>query len=87
MANMTSEHLAELAEEINLTIDWEILCTLDPTRKNWIRIKFASQTKSIDRGAIDTWCQQTFVGGYYIIRDHIYISREEDVVMFKLKWA
>ena len=76
-----------LADNIADEIDWEVLCKLDETRKNWIEIKFSKDAKKAGKRVIKKWAKKTFDHGFFVFYDRILFAREEDVTLFVLRWS
>ena len=76
-----------MSQDIQREIDWEVLCELDPGRKNWIGIPFSKSARAAGDAAIEAWAKETFPGGYYVFSDRILFGRKEDAEFFMLRWS
>jgi len=82
-----TEIMTIMSQDIQRDIDWQVLCELDPGRKNWIEIPFSKSAQAAGDAAIEDWCKKTFQGGYYVFRDRILFGRAEDAEFFMLRWS
>ena len=73
--------------DIQREIDWNVLCEIDPGRKNWIEILFSKSAQAAGDVMIEAWCKETFQGGYYVFRDRILFGLEKDAEFFMLRWS
>ena len=83
--------LNALAKDIQLEIDWSILVsimkTASPTIKEWTEVKFSEYARSVDNEEIKLWAEEHLDNGFFLFYNRIMIAREEDVVLFLLRWA
>ena len=82
-----TEIMTIMSQDIQREIDWQVLCELDPGRKNWIEIPFSKSAQAAGDAAIKAWCKETFPGRYYVFRDRILFGRAEDAEFFMLRWS
>jgi hypothetical protein len=75
-----------LAYDIQDDIDWEVLSKLIDT-SNWIEIRLSKDTKKIGKRIVRKWVQQTFKNGVFVFSDRVMFAREEDAVLFALRWS
>jgi hypothetical protein len=73
--------------DIQREIDWNVLCEIDPGRKNWIEILFSKSAQAAGDAVIEAWAKETCQGGYYVFSDRILFGRAEDAEFFMLKWS
>jgi hypothetical protein len=73
--------------DIQREIDWNVLCEIDPGRKNWIEILFSKSARAAGDAVIEAWAKETCQGGYYVFSDRILFGRAEDAEFFMLKWS
>jgi hypothetical protein len=89
--NAEDELAAVMAAEISNEIDWEILSALMKTAKpeipEWTKIYYSDTAKKAGIVGIKAWCEEKFGHGFFAFSDRIMIAREEDVVMFMLRWS
>jgi hypothetical protein len=76
-----------LADNIADEIDWEVLCKLNETTENWIEIQFSKDAKNAGKRVIRKWVQQTFKNGVFVFSNRVMFAREEDAVLFALRWS
>jgi hypothetical protein len=82
-----TEIMTIMSQDIQRDIDWQVLCELDPGRKNWIEISFSKSARAAGDVMIEDWCKKTFQGGYYVFSDRILFGRAEDAEFFMLRWS
>ena len=85
--DVETEIMTIMSQDIQREIDWEVLCELDPGRKNWIGIPFSKSVQAAGDAAIKAWAKETFPGGYYVFSDRILFGRAEDAEFFMLRWS
>ena len=85
--DVETEIMTIMSQDIQREIDWEVLCELDPGRKNWIGIPFSKSARAAGDAAIEAWAKETFPGGYYVFSDRILFGRKEDAEFFMLRWS
>jgi hypothetical protein len=85
--DVETEIMTIMSQDIQREIDWEVLCELDPGRKNWIGIPFSKSAQAAGDAAIKAWAKETFPGGYYVFSDRILFGRAEDAEFFMLRWS
>lgn len=76
-----------MSQDIQRDIDWQVMCDIDPDRKNWIGIPFSKSARAAGDAAIEAWAKETFPGGYYVFSDRILFGRAEDAEFFMLRWS
>jgi hypothetical protein len=85
--DVETEIMTIMSQDIQREIDWEVLCEIDPDRKNWIEIPFSKSAQAAGDAAIEAWAKETFPGGYYVFSDRILFGRNADAEFFMLKWS
>ena len=85
--DVETEIMTIMGRDIQRDIDWEVLCEIDPGRKNWIGIPFSKSARAAGDAAIEAWAKETFPGGYYVFSDRILFGRKEDAEFFMLRWS
>jgi hypothetical protein len=89
--NPEEELATVMAAEISNEVDWEILSALMKTAKpgipEWTEVQFSDAAKKAGREEVKAWCEEKFGHGFFLFSDRIRIAREEDVVMFMLRWS
>jgi hypothetical protein len=85
------EFTTGLAEDIQYETDWavlsEILKTVQPTPPEWTEIHLSDAAKKAGREEVKRWCEEKIGHGFFLFSRHIRIAREEDVVLFMLRWS
>jgi len=81
------EIMTIMSQDIQKEIDWNVLCEINPDRKNWIGIPFSKSARAAGDAAIEAWAKETFPGGYYVFSDRILFGRAEDAEFFMLRWS
>jgi hypothetical protein len=88
---IVDEISAGLAEDIQYETDWavlsEILKTSQPPISEWIEVQFSDTAEKAGREEIERWCEEKFGHGFFLFSSRIRIAREEDVVLFMLRWS
>ena len=87
----SDEVLNALAKDIQQEIDWSILVdimkTANPHGSQWTEVKFSEYAKSADNEEIRLWAEEHLDNGFFLFYNRIMIAKEEDVVLFLLRWA
>jgi hypothetical protein len=77
-----------MSQDIQRDIDWQVLCELDPGRKNWIEIPFSKSARAAGDAVIEAWAKEAFNNrGYYVFSDRILFCRNADAEFFMLRWS
>jgi hypothetical protein len=82
-----TEILIVLSQDIQYEVDWQVLCEIDPTRKQWINLDFSDTAKEAGRDVIEAWCKETFKHGYFVFSERIMFHHEQDAEFFLLRWS
>ena len=61
--DIETEIMTVMSQDIQYEIDWQVLCEIDPDRKNWIELDFSDTAKKAGRDVIEAWCKETFKHG------------------------
>ena len=85
--DVETEIMSLMSQDIQDEIDWQVLCDIDPDRKNWIELDFSDTAKKAGRDVIEAWCKETFKHGYFVFSNRIMFHREADVEFFLLRWS
>ena len=85
--DIETEIMTVMSQDIQYEIDWQVLCEIDPDRKNWIELDFSDTAKKAGRDVIEAWCKETFNHGYFVFSTSIMFHRDQDVEFFLLRWS
>jgi hypothetical protein len=75
-----------LAYDIQDDIDWQVLSKLIDT-SNWTEIRLTKDTKKIGKRIVRKWVEKTFKNGVFVFSNRVMFAREEDAVLFALRWS
>ena len=88
---IVDEISAGLAEDIQYEMDWavlsEILKTTQSTPHEWTEVHLSDAAKKAGREDVRKWCEEKIGHGFFLFSSRIRIAREEDVVLFMLRWS
>ena len=86
--DVETEIMTIMSQDIQREIDWQVLCELDPGRKNWIEIPFSKSARAAGDAVIEAWAKEAFNNrGYYVFSDRILFCRNADAEFFMLRWS
>jgi hypothetical protein len=87
IVDIDTEIVNLMSQDIQYEIDWQVLCDIDPNRKNWIELDFSETAKEAGRDVIEAWCKETFKHGYFMFSNRVMFLREQDAEFFLLRWS
>ena len=75
-----------LAYDFQDDIDWQVLSKLIDT-SNWTEIRLTKDTRNIGKRIVRKWVEKTFKNGVFVFSNRVMFAREEDAVLFALRWS
>ena len=75
-----------LAYDFQDEIDWQALSKLIDT-SNWTEIRLTKDTRKIGKRIVKKWVEKTFKHGTFVFSNRVMFAKEEDAVLFALRWS